>query len=557
MKKSLFIVEAPGKTKKIKLMLNEIGIDDSLVVATKGRLFDLPKSELSINIHDFSITSLEPVDAKRVQFIKESIEKCEPIYIMTDEDIEGEVIAKEVSSLIPPGKESYRTSITNLTTEALKNSFSNLRPVNESIVSSGLARRIYDRFVGYVFNSQDWENQHLEPQGVIGRVLTPIISVFSTTKQESGVVYKKLFDKDKNEWDLKIPFNYSNKKEAMEIKEVIDSLPLICVKSIQSIVTNNEFKPWSGDETLLNISLELDKPVIDIAMAMQSLYEEGDISYPRSDSSFLSKESLISINKIAQHAGFLDFDKDVLLMKSNLSNGNKVQGAHEAVIPLTNRIDCRLPLISFELKDQVLLLITKNIIQAGRKDFLLLKESGKLDDESLFLNEWNNALLNHKDINFSITRSALFKKGSNRLEKRTHKTHPYDFDSKNRDLTLSVVQHYRIDWMVLKAMFINKIGRPSTMPYHAAKIASRYINEDGGINRYAQSSINRAKIYAPELLNPKKAALVESILHEQNNFSIKEKVMLAIKESGISNSSNKQQSKMNIKISEDIEPSFF
>ena len=157
-KKKLFIVEASGKIKKIKSLLNEIISDDFDVVATNGRLFDLPKNEMGIDFDSMSITKKVPLSGDVISLLKRKINNASHVYIMSDNDIEGEVIAKDITSLIDEKTPFSRVFFNSLTTESLEEAINRNDSVNESSVSCGVSRRIFDRVVGFSLSSS-WKNE--------------------------------------------------------------------------------------------------------------------------------------------------------------------------------------------------------------------------------------------------------------------------------------------------------------------------------------------------------------------------------------------------------------
>ena len=151
MAKNLVIVESPAKARTIKNFLGK----DYEVIASKGHIRDLPKSNFGIKIEDgkfipeYRITKDHSDIAKK---IKELAKKADTIYIATDEDREGEAIGYHIAYMLNKGKdiEKYpRIVFHEITKKAIKNAIENPRTLNLDNVNAQQARRLLDRIVGY------------------------------------------------------------------------------------------------------------------------------------------------------------------------------------------------------------------------------------------------------------------------------------------------------------------------------------------------------------------------------------------------------------------------
>ena len=147
MSKYLVIVESPNKVKKIKSFLGK----DFDVCASVGHIKDLPAKGLNVNIKkDFEPTyGVMPGKKSVIDIIKKKASKVNLVYIMTDEDREGEGIAFHISSILPK-KTPYKRAITNsITKKAVQEAIDNAGDIDMEMVSSYETRRILDRLCGY------------------------------------------------------------------------------------------------------------------------------------------------------------------------------------------------------------------------------------------------------------------------------------------------------------------------------------------------------------------------------------------------------------------------
>ncbi|RMF93757.1 MAG: type I DNA topoisomerase [Candidatus Schekmanbacteria bacterium] len=159
MASKLIIVESPAKAKTI----NKIVGKDFKVKATIGHIKDLPKSKLGINIEN----GFEPTyttikgKSKTIKELKEAAEKVKEVYIASDPDREGEMIAWHVASVIDHkkknGKKIYRVLFNEITRDAVKKAIESPGEIDENKVEAQQARRVLDRLVGYKISPLLWK----------------------------------------------------------------------------------------------------------------------------------------------------------------------------------------------------------------------------------------------------------------------------------------------------------------------------------------------------------------------------------------------------------------
>lgn len=154
--KKLVIVESPTKQKTISKILGS----DFIVRSSFGHVRDLPSKDIGVDIeHDFEPT-YQPVDrAKRIIAELTALAKnASEIYLATDPDREGEAIAWHLVELLKLPKERYeRIFFHEITPDAIKESFSHARKIDENLVNAQQARRILDRIVGYKLSPLLWK----------------------------------------------------------------------------------------------------------------------------------------------------------------------------------------------------------------------------------------------------------------------------------------------------------------------------------------------------------------------------------------------------------------
>lgn len=156
MTKNLIIVESPTKTKTISKILGK----NYKVMASKGHLRDLPKSQFGVDIEN----QFEPKyinvrgKASTINELKRESKKADNIYLATDPDREGEAISWHLAQLLGlDPKKANRVSFHEITPQGVKEGMANPRTIDMDLVNSQQARRIMDRIVGYQISPILWK----------------------------------------------------------------------------------------------------------------------------------------------------------------------------------------------------------------------------------------------------------------------------------------------------------------------------------------------------------------------------------------------------------------
>lgn len=156
MTKNLIIVESPTKTKTISKILGK----NYKVMASKGHLRDLPKSQFGVDIEN----QFEPKyinvrgKASTINELKRESKKADNIYLATDPDREGEAISWHLAQLLGLDPEkANRVSFHEITPQGVKEGMAHPRTIDMDLVNSQQARRIMDRIVGYQISPILWK----------------------------------------------------------------------------------------------------------------------------------------------------------------------------------------------------------------------------------------------------------------------------------------------------------------------------------------------------------------------------------------------------------------
>lgn len=249
----LVVIESPSKKQLYESILSAAGLNRFRIVATKGRLFDIPGNELGIDRSTLKITSYEPVRPSVVKYLKEQIAESREVIALTDLDPEGELIAYEIKSICKSlSKPFRRLRPSALTESSIQDCLdSNEQDVDQKIVERCLARRVVDRLIGHASSFR------------VGRIVSPALSILS---QGNPGESKNYITRDR--WIADSPDNVTT--DPIEISKVSEE---------------RDERPYpTGPEWHSKISQFFDWPVERTTLALQSAYEHGTISYHRTQS---------------------------------------------------------------------------------------------------------------------------------------------------------------------------------------------------------------------------------------------------------------------------------
>ena len=154
MPRHLFIVESPGKTRKIEQYLGA----GWTVKASFGHVRDLPEKEIGVEPPDFKPHyRVLAKQAGRVAQLKQAAQQADAIYLGTDPDREGEAIAWHLYmalGLKKQGKPVYRVRFQEINAAAIRRAVEEAGPIHQALVSAQEARRVMDRLVGYLVSPE-------------------------------------------------------------------------------------------------------------------------------------------------------------------------------------------------------------------------------------------------------------------------------------------------------------------------------------------------------------------------------------------------------------------
>ncbi|MBT3945502.1 MAG: type I DNA topoisomerase [Candidatus Marinimicrobia bacterium] len=368
--KPLLIVESPTKIKTIQKYLG----NDFEVISCVGHVKDLPSNELGIDIDNNFEIKLTPLPDKKkfISDLRKKALKADRVLIATDPDREGEAIAAHLASEVPEEK-IQRVQFTEITKAGVNEGMNNVRKIDQDMVDAQTARRVIDRLVGYKVSPVLW--------ATLQSNMKFVTTTLSAGRVQSAAV-KIIVDRDRlraqflstNYFDLKAILNKSGDKNSFnatlirvdgakiassndfnsETGKLVNNDVLLLtesqadalVKELESgdwTVTKIEEKPRTSKPkppfTTSTLQQEASRKLRSSARqtmsTAQKLYENGFITYMRTDSTNLSEEAIAGARQVIQ-----DLYGDDYLPGKAIRYASKVknaQEAHEAIRP-ANRV---------------------------------------------------------------------------------------------------------------------------------------------------------------------------------------------------------------------------
>ncbi len=339
MAKNLLIVESPAKAKTIEKILGS----DFQVKSCYGHIRDLEKAGMGIDIEkNFKPRYIVPEEKQKVvSELKKLAEKSSEVWLATDEDREGEAISWhlcEVLGLDP--KKTKRIVFHEITKPAIKEAVENPRLLDMNLVMAQQARRVLDRIVGFELSPVLWRKMSMRNNLSAGRVQSVAVRLIAEREREinafvpvSTFRIEGLFSA-KDIGDKNVTFSAEGKKQSSA--EDAEAFLQSCVGANYS-VTDIQVKPgkrspappFTTSTLQQEASRKLGYGVARTMLIAQKLYENGYITYMRTDSVNLSDTALGDITNTVKSM----FGQEYHQFRKYKNKNESAQEAHEAIRP--------------------------------------------------------------------------------------------------------------------------------------------------------------------------------------------------------------------------------
>ena len=338
MAKNLLIVESPAKAKTIEKILGT----DFIVKSSFGHIRDLEKGNKGIDIENNFEPSyvVSPEKVKVVRELKEQVKKSSEVWLATDEDREGEAISWHLcQELKLDVKTTKRIVFSEITKPAILKAVSNPRLVDVNLVNAQQARRILDRIVGFELSEVLWRK--VKNKLSAGRVQSVAVKLIVEREREiqnfnSSPFFKviALFNVDNGRGEtvaLKAEYTtrIDNEQEAMEFLKKANGASFTINSIEKKPLKRFPAAPFTTSTLQQEAIRKLGFSVNRTMSTAQRLYEEGYITYMRTDSSNLSETAMAAIAQEIESS----FGKQYLHARKYKSKTANAQEAHEAIRP--------------------------------------------------------------------------------------------------------------------------------------------------------------------------------------------------------------------------------
>ena len=362
----LFVIEAPGKLKKLRKILGR----EWTVLATSGHIRELAKTgpnKLGFELNHkqkevrLKFTPRNDRAKETINKLHAAAQKATEIYIATDLDREGEIIAWHVAQVIGQSKPIYRVAYSEISARAINQAIANPRKIDTNLVAAGFGRSVLDKLIGFTGSPLLWD--YVPGAKSLGRVQTPATALICEREEEiknfkpetyysiwseykegfkaffSGEAQSGNGDEVEQETDDSKDLSETNEVESHRVTSREDAERIVaiardnnhCVVSLTKKQSKkNPPAPFTTSNLQQAAGSRLKLSPDQTMKIAQKLYEAGIITYHRTDSTTLSAEFIQALRSFLQTN-----DPDNLPESAVTHRQTKgAQEAHEAIRPV-------------------------------------------------------------------------------------------------------------------------------------------------------------------------------------------------------------------------------
>jgi DNA topoisomerase-1 len=370
---TLVIVESPTKARTIRNYLPS----SYRVEASMGHVRDLPPSaeeipeavkdepwaQLGVNVEaNFEPLYVIPKEKRKVvQQLKDALKQATELVLATDEDREGESISWHLLQVLQPKVPTKRMVFHEITEEAIKKALKNCRNIDEQLVHAQETRRILDRLVGYTLSPLLWKKiawglSAGRVQSVAVRLLVNKERQRRAFRQGSYWDLKATLEHEKTPFDSRLvtlagvkiatggdfdpntgqiiagrQVRLLSEAEARELQERLLDKPWTVADIEERPVVRKPSAPFTTSTLQQEANRKLRMSARDTMRTAQSLYEQGYITYMRTDSVHLSEQAIAAARSCVEQKYGKQYLSPQPRQYATKSKG--AQEAHEAIRP--------------------------------------------------------------------------------------------------------------------------------------------------------------------------------------------------------------------------------
>ena len=340
MSKNLVIVESPGKVKHIQEILG----GDYRVMSSQGHVRDIEaqgKNTIGIDFeHNYQPNYvIDPSKTQLIEQLRREADKSETVWLASDADREGEAIAWHLKEVLGLQKEDYkRITFLEITKQAVLEGIQNPREIDYDLVNAQQARRVIDRIVGFELSPILWRKVTTGLSA--GRVQSVAVRLIVEKEREieafrSSSAYRICADfiginPDSNAvLRCELNHRFARRKEAQEFLESLTQSRFRVVQVEHKPTKRMPAPPFTTSTLQQEAARKLKFSVTKTMRLAQSLYEHGQITYMRTDSTNLSSLALGSCKQIITE----QFGAEYVHTRQFHTKSKGAQEAHEAIRP--------------------------------------------------------------------------------------------------------------------------------------------------------------------------------------------------------------------------------
>ena len=335
---NLVIVESPAKAKTIERFLGE----NYVVKSSFGHIRDLEKKDLGIDIeHNFQPKyEISPDKKAIVKELKQLAKAAKTVWLASDADREGEAIAWHLFEVLGLKKENTKRIVFHeITKDAILHAINNPRDIDKNLVDAQQARRVLDRLVGFEVSPVLWKK--VKPSLSAGRVQSVAVKLIVEREREINHFVEQKYYKVTGTFETKdasgnsIPLKAELSERFSTQEETVNFLEH-CKKatfSVSDVETKPSSRkpapPFTTSTLQQEASRKLGFSVSQTMAVAQKLYEQGHITYMRTDSVNLSQLAIGAAKAVICNTLGEKYSKP-----RNFATKTKgAQEAHEAIRP--------------------------------------------------------------------------------------------------------------------------------------------------------------------------------------------------------------------------------
>ena len=337
--KNLVIVESPAKAKTIEKYLGK----DFHVLSSVGHIRSIVKKTkdgtppIDVANDFYAVYEVDPEKKKVISELKKNVKAVgkDNVWLATDEDREGEAIAWHLCKVLDlPVETTKRIVFHEITKDAITNAIKNPRTVDMNLVQAQQARQILDRLVGFELSPVVWQKV---PGGKsAGRVQSPAVRLLVEREREimkfegsSQFKVTAIFIHDNQEFKAELNQKFDSEAAAHEFLNSLKPATFTVSDISKTPGTRNPAAPFTTSTLQQEANAKLGFSSKATMASAQRLYQDGKITYMRTDSVNLSGQAIASATDFIKQL----YGPDYSTVRKFKTKSASAQEAHEAIRP--------------------------------------------------------------------------------------------------------------------------------------------------------------------------------------------------------------------------------